>query len=146
MAELTNNPGIEVAELAEIYVERGVTPEVATLVAQQLMAKDAFGAHARDELGISTQMTARPVQAALTSAFCFSIGAAAPLALVLVSPEGWVVSSVAAGSVMFLAVLGAVGARVGGAGIIIPTLRVLFWGTTAMVITAGVGKLFGTIV
>ncbi len=146
MVELSNNPSFEVAELAAIYVERGVTPAVATVVAQQLMAKDAIGAHARDELGISTQMTARPVQAALTSAFCFSIGAGAPLALVLVSPEGWVVSVVAVGSVMFLAVLGAVGARVGGAGIIAPTLRVLLWGTAAMAITAGVGKLFGTVV
>lgn len=146
MAQLTTNPGFEVSELAAIYVERGVSPDVATLVAQQLISKDAIGAHVRDELGISTQLTARPVQAALTSAFCFSIGAAAPLVLVLTSPEGWVVSVVAVGSVMFLAVLGAVGARVGGAGIVIPTLPVLFWGTTAMAITAGVGKLFGTAV
>jgi VIT1/CCC1 family predicted Fe2+/Mn2+ transporter len=144
--ELAANPVREIEELAAIYVARGVLPRLARQVAQQLMAKDALGAHARDELGISDITTARPIQAALASAATFSIGAAAPLALVLVSPPSVLVYVVAAGSLVFLAVLGMVGAKAGGAGILRGTVRVTFWGTLAMAITTGIGYLFGTVV
>jgi VIT1/CCC1 family predicted Fe2+/Mn2+ transporter len=107
------------------------------------MAKDALGAHARDELGISAITTARPVQAALASAATFSVGAAAPLVLVMVSPANTLIPVVAAGSLLFLAVLGAVGAKTGGAGLLKPTLRVTFWGAFAMALTAGIGAIFG---
>jgi len=109
------------------------------------MAKDALGAHARDELGISEITTARPVQAALNSAATFSVGAAAPLALALVSPSSWIVATVSVGSLVFLALLGMIGAKAGGANILKPTIRVTFWGALAMGVTAGIGAIFGTV-
>jgi VIT1/CCC1 family predicted Fe2+/Mn2+ transporter len=144
--ELAANPVRETDELADIYVARGVQPRLARQVAQQLMAKDALGAHARDELGISETTTARPIQAALASAATFSIGAAAPLVLVVVSPTEFLVPAVAAGSLVFLAILGMIGAKAGGAGIIRGTIRVTFWGALAMALTTGIGTLFGTVV
>jgi vacuolar iron transporter family protein len=144
--ELRANPESELDELAEIYVKRGVEQALARQVAQQLMAKDALTAHARDELGISEMTAARPVQAALTSAASFSIGAAMPLLMVLVSPANVVVPMVSAASLIFLALLGAIGARTGGARVLRATVRVTFWGTMAMALTAGIGKLFGTVV
>ena len=115
-------------------------------VARQLMAKDALGAHARDELGISEITTARPVQAALASAATFSVGAAAPLVLVLVSPANALIPIVSVGSLLFLALLGAIGAKAGGAGLLKPTIRVTFWGAFAMGLTAVIGALFGKVV
>jgi VIT1/CCC1 family predicted Fe2+/Mn2+ transporter len=109
------------------------------------MAKDALGAHARDELGISEITTARPVQAALASAATFSVGAAAPLALALVSPSSWRIPTVSVGSLLFLALLGMMGAKAGGANILKPTIRVTFWGALAMGVTAGIGAIFGTV-
>jgi vacuolar iron transporter family protein len=144
--ELAGNPESELDELAEIYVKRGVDQTVARQVAQQLMAKDALGAHARDELGISEITTARPVQAALTSAASFSVGTAMPLLMVFVSPAGALVAIVSAASLAFLAFLGAIGARAGGATVLRGTARVTFWGALAMALTAGIGKLFGTVV
>jgi VIT1/CCC1 family predicted Fe2+/Mn2+ transporter len=145
-SELAGNPAFEKEELAEIYVKRGVEPTLARQVAEQLMAKDALGAHARDELGISEITAARPVQAALTSAATFSIGAAMPLLMVVVSPASMIVPIVAAASLGFLALLGAIGARAGGANVWRATMRVTFWGALAMALTAGIGKLFGTFV
>jgi vacuolar iron transporter family protein len=144
--ELATEPEAEREELAQIYVERGLETGLAHQVADQLMAKDALGAHARDELGISEITTARPVQAALTSAATFSVGAAAPLALVLVSPVEWLVPAVAGGSLLALAVLGWLGAEAGGAQVLRPILRVTFWGALAMAITFGIGALVGTAV
>jgi VIT1/CCC1 family predicted Fe2+/Mn2+ transporter len=144
--ELKKNPAFELDELTEIYVKRGVDKLLARKVAGQLMAKDALGAHARDELGISEITTARPVQAALTSAASFSVGAAMPLLMVIVSPASALVVIVSAASLAFLAVLGAIGARAGGAKIWRATARVTFWGALAMALTAGIGKLFGTVV
>jgi vacuolar iron transporter family protein len=144
--ELSENPTFEIEELAEIYVKRGVDQALARQVARQLMAKDALGAHARDELGISEITTARPVQAALTSAASFSVGAAMPLLMVVVSPRGALVPIVFAASLGFLAVLGAIGAKAGGANILRATARVTFWGALAMAVTAGIGKLFGTVI
>lgn len=144
--ELSESPAFELDELADIYVKRGVDPAVARQVAQQLMAKDALTAHARDELGISEITTARPVQAALTSAATFSVGAAMPLLMVVVSPVNALVPIVSVASLAFLAVLGAVGARTGGSNVLRATLRVTFWGALAMALTAGIGKLFGTVV
>jgi VIT1/CCC1 family predicted Fe2+/Mn2+ transporter len=144
--ELSENPAFEIEELAEIYVKRGVDHALARQVAQQMMAKDALGAHARDELGISEITTARPVQAALTSAASFSIGAAMPLLMVVVSPRGALVPVVFAASLGFLAVLGAIGAKAGGANILRATARVTFWGALAMAVTASIGKLFGTVI
>jgi VIT1/CCC1 family predicted Fe2+/Mn2+ transporter len=144
--ELSENPTFEIEELAEIYVKRGVDQALARQVAQQLMAKDALGAHARDELGISEITTARPVQAALTSAASFSVGAAVPLLMIVVSPRGALVPIVFAASLGFLAVLGAIGAKAGGANILRATARVTFWGALAMAVTAGIGKLFGAVI
>jgi VIT1/CCC1 family predicted Fe2+/Mn2+ transporter len=144
--ELSENPAFETEELAEIYVKRGVDQALARQVAQQMMAKDALGAHARDELGISEITTARPVQAALTSAASFSVGAAMPLLMVVVSPRDALVPIVFAASLGFLAVLGAIGAKAGGANILRATARVTFWGAFAMAVTAGIGKLFGTVI
>jgi VIT1/CCC1 family predicted Fe2+/Mn2+ transporter len=144
--ELSENPEFELDELAAIYVGRGVDPAVARQVAEQLMAKDALTAHARDELGISEITTARPVQAALTSAATFSAGAAMPLLMVIVSPAAALVPIVSAASLGFLAVLGAIGAKAGGSNVLRATVRVTFWGALAMAITAGIGKLFGTVV
>jgi VIT1/CCC1 family predicted Fe2+/Mn2+ transporter len=144
--ELSENPEFELDELAAIYVGRGVDAAVARQVAEQLMAKDALTAHARDELGISEITTARPVQAALTSAATFSAGAAMPLLMVIVSPAAALVPIVSAASLGFLAVLGAIGAKAGGSNVLRATIRVTFWGALAMAITAGIGKLFGTVV
>ncbi|HEV2561194.1 MAG TPA: VIT family protein [Rhizomicrobium sp.] len=144
--ELSGNPKAELNELAEIYVKRGVSKELALQVAAQLMAKDALAAHAHDELGISEITTARPVQAALTSAATFSTGAAMPLLMVIVSPAHMLVAMVSAASLGFLALLGAIGAHAGGANIWRATARVTFWGALAMALTAGIGKLFGTVV
>src|SRR5580704_14650748 len=138
--ELSENPTFEIEKLAEIYVKRGVDQALARQVAQQLMAKDALGAHARDELGISEITTARPVQAALTSAASFFVGAAMPLLMVVVSPTGALVPIVSVASLGFLALLGAIGARAGGANILRATVRVTFWGALAMALTAGIGK------
>jgi VIT1/CCC1 family predicted Fe2+/Mn2+ transporter len=144
--ELATVPEQELAELTGIYVGRGLDPDLAGQVARQLMAKDALATHARDELGISEHTTARPVQAAFTSAATFTAGAAVPLLSVLVSPASAVVWVVSATSLVMLAVLGAIGARTGGAAIWKPTLRVTFWGVLAMAITAGIGRLFGAVV
>jgi vacuolar iron transporter family protein len=144
-AELAAAPDAEAQELANIYCARGVEPELARQVAAQLMAKDALGAHARDELGISEVSTARPVQAALTSAATFSVGAVLPLAAVLLSPVAWVSPAVALVALLSLALLGAVGARAGGAGVMKSVLRVTFWGAFAMALTAGIGRIFGAV-
>jgi len=141
--ELLEDPKFEKEELAKIYVARGVEIGLARKVAQQLMAKDALGAHARDELGISEISTARPVQAALASAATFSLGAAAPLVLTLLSPSHWLLPVVSIGSLVFLALLGMIGAKTGGAAIFRPTIRVVFWGALAMALTAGIGALVG---
>ena len=145
-AEQGENPEFELDELAAIYVERGVDQRLARQVAQQLMAKDALGAHARDELGMSEITTARPVQAALTSAAMFSTGAAMPLLMAAISPANVLIPIVSAASLGFLALLGAIGARAGGANVLRATVRVTFWGALALAITAGIGKLFGTVV
>ena len=142
--ELSDNAEFELDELADIYVERGVDQALARRVAQQLMAKDALTAHARDELGISEITTARPVQAALTSAIMFSVGAGMPLLMVVISPASVLVPTVSVASLAFLALLGAIGAKAGGANILRATIRVTFWGASALAITAGIGKLFGT--
>ena len=144
--ELVENVALEGEELAQIYIKRGVDVELARKVSQQLMAKDALGAHARDELGISEISTARPVQAALTSAATFAVGAAMPLIAVLVSPANMLIPVVSVASLGFLAILGAVGAKVGGADTVRATLRVTFWGALAMALTAGIGALVGTAV
>ncbi len=144
--ELGENVEFERSELAQIYVKRGVDPALALQVAEQLMKKDALGAHARDELGISETSTARPVQAALTSAATFALGAAMPLLMVFISPADKLVAIVSIASLVFLALLGAVGAKAGGAGVVKATARVTFWGAFAMALTAGIGRLFGTFV
>ena len=141
--ELAEQPEAEMDELTQIYVERGVEPALARQVAQQMMAKDAFTAHARDELGLSEQVAARPVQAALTSAVTFAVGAALPLAIAILAPPTWTASAVSGGSLVGLAVLGALGARAGGAPVLRPTARVTFWGAFAMAATAGIGSLVG---
>ena len=142
--ELQSQPEFEREELTQIYVNRGVTPELARQVAGQLMAKDALAAHAHDELGISAMTTARPIQAALTSAATFAVGAAMPLAMVLFAPTASLVWTVSAASLLFLAFLGAIGAKAGGANVMRATLRVTFWGAFAMALTAGIGALVGS--
>jgi VIT1/CCC1 family predicted Fe2+/Mn2+ transporter len=144
--ELADDPEFEKEELAQIYVSRGLEVGLARQVAQKLMAKDALGAHARDELGISETSTARPVQAALASAASFSAGAAAPLAVAFLSPWNWLVPLVSGGSLVFLALLGMIGAQAGGADIVKATIRVTFWGALAMALTAGIGAALGTAV
>ena len=143
--ELAADPQAELKELAEIYVGRGLEPKLAEEVARQLMAKDALSAHARDELGISDNLLARPVQAAMASAASFTIGALPPLAIVLLAPAAWLTPAVAAVSLVGLAVLGAVGAKIGGAPVLRATLRVTVWGSLALAITAGIGKAFGAV-
>lgn len=145
-AELVAQPKFEREELARIYIDRGVSVDLAHQVADQLMAKDALGAHARDELGISEVTAARPIQAALTSAATFALGAAMPLAMVPVMPRETLVVGVSVASLLFLALLGAIGARAGGANVARATLRVTFWGALAMALTAGIGAVFGTVV
>lgn len=142
--EIATDREAESDELATIYTRRGLTPELAREVAAQLMAKDALAAHAHDELGLTPGGKARPVQAALVSAATFSVGAALPLAMAAVAPSQLLVPMVAAASLVFLAVLGALGARAGGANLLKPTGRVLFWGAFAMGATAAVGRLFAT--
>jgi len=144
--ELRSQPEFEREELAQIYVKRGLEAGLARQVAEQLMTRDALAAHAHDELGISEMTTARPIQAALTSAATFSVGAAMPLLMVLVSPASMLVLAVSVASLLFLALLGAIGARAGGANILRATLRVTFWGAFAMALTAGIGALVGTAV
>jgi vacuolar iron transporter family protein len=144
--ELATDGDFELEELAAIYVQRGVEPSLAKQVAQQLMVKDALAAHARDELGISEAMTARPVQAALASAGSFAVGAAMPLITVLIVPESILVPAVTLTSLVFLALLGLLAAWAGGAPILKSTIRVTFWGALAMGLTALVGSLFGTTV
>lgn len=144
--ELASNFELEQTELAQIYVGRGLDASLADQVAQQLMAHDALGSHARDELGINELFTARPVQAALASATAFTVGAFFPLILVWVLPSNILISSVSLGSLLFLAALGIVAAKVGGANMLKSALRVCFWGALAMIITAGTGALVGTLV
>ena len=144
--ELSENPKSEVEELAQIYVVRGVKPDLARQVARQLMTKDALGGHVRDELGISEISTARPIQAALASAATFSVGAAAPLILALLSPTTWLLPVVSIGSLVFLGSLGMIGAKTGGAEVLRPTIRVVFWGALAMGLTAAIGAMVGTAV
>jgi VIT1/CCC1 family predicted Fe2+/Mn2+ transporter len=132
-------------ELTAIYVARGLDPLLAKQVAQQLMAHDALGAHARDELGISETLRARPIQAALASAGSFAVGAAMPLLVTAMAPTAGLIPLVSGTSLVFLALLGGLAARAGGAGVMIGATRVTFWGALAMALTAGVGWLFGTV-
>lgn len=141
--ELSTNPEHERDELKDIYVGRGLDEVLATEVSRQLMAHDAIGTHARDELGISEMLTARPVQAALASAATFSIGALLPLLIVLVVPTAELMWAVSASSLFFLALLGTLAAYTGGASMMRSAIRVTFWGALAMALTAGVGALFG---
>ena len=143
---LSANKECEMEELAGIYVDRGIDPSLAKEVARQLMARDAIGAHARDELGISVVLKARPIQAAFTSASTFAVGAAMPLLTVVIVPATILVVFVAGVSLLFLALLGGLAARAGGASVTKGALRVAFWGALAMAATAGVGALFGGIV
>src|SRR5690348_15249579 len=143
--ELAEQPEFELDELTEVYRGRGLSAELAREVARQLMAKNALAAHARDELAISELTTARPLQAAIASAATFSAGAAAPLVATSLVPMPAVVPSVVAASLVFLALLGTLGARAGGAPTLKSVARVVFWGSLAMAVTAGVGKLFGTV-
>lgn len=144
--ELATDDAFERQELAAIYVARGLDASLAKQVADQLMAHDALAAHARDELGISETLSAKPVQAALASAAMFAIGAAMPLLTVLLSPATVLIPVVVGTSIVFLALLGAYGAHAGGAPVIKAALRVTFWGALAMALTAGVGALFGAVV
>jgi len=145
-AELQKDAVAEQRELTAIYVKRGLDAALAKQVAGQLMAHDALGAHARDELGITEAFSARPIQAALASAASFAVGAALPLAVTSLAPAQNLMVWVAATSLLFLAVLGVVAARVGGAPVLAGAWRVTFWGALAMGITAGIGSLFGTVV
>jgi VIT1/CCC1 family predicted Fe2+/Mn2+ transporter len=144
--ELESDPAAELHELKAIYVARGLEPELAQQVAVQLTAHDVLGAHARDELGISEALMAQPIQAALASAASFAIGALLPLAVTALAPAHGLIFWVAGMSLVFLAVLGIIAARVGGAGILMSARRVTFWGALAMAITAGVGALFGSVI
>ena len=143
--ELAEQPEAELAELTRIYIDRGIDADLARQVAVQMTARDAFAAHARDELGFSDHGLARPVQAALTSAGTFAAGAAIPLLLALVSPSRSLVPVVTGGSLLFLAVLGALGAKMGGAPALKPAVRVTFWGAVAMGITAAIGAMTGQV-
>ena len=145
-AELIKDPEAEQRELAAIYVDRGLDAALAKQVAVQLMQHDAMGAHARDELGISETINARPIQAALSSAISFAAGAALPLLVTALVPAATLITWVTATSLVFLALLGAMAARAGGAKMRVGAWRVTFWGAVAMAITAGVGKLFGAAV
>ena len=141
--ELRTDPVGEQDELTGIYVKRGLDPDLARRVARELMAKNALAAHARDELGISQITIARPIQAALTSALTFSVGAAMPLLAIILGPPRYLIFTVSGASLIFLGVLGAVGARTGGANILRATIRVTFWGAIAMAVTAGIGAWIG---
>lgn len=142
--ELATVPEAELRELTEIYIARGVDRATAKAVAEQMMAHDALEAHARDELHITEVTTARPVVAALTSAATFTAGAALPLLLAALLPMRWMAAGEAAGSILFLALLGALGAITGGARPLKPVVRVVFWGALAMALTAGIGRVVGT--
>jgi len=144
-AELKTDDVGEHKELMAIYVARGLDPTLAKKVAAQLMAHDALGAHARDELGISPALRARPIQAALASAASFVAGAAMPLAVTAIAPAAVLILFVSGSSLVFLAILGGLAARAGGAGVLLGAMRVTFWGALAMAVTAGVGALFGTV-
>jgi VIT1/CCC1 family predicted Fe2+/Mn2+ transporter len=144
-AELQADNKGEHKELSAIYVERGLEPALAKKVAEQLMAHDALAAHARDELGITEALRARPIQAASASAASFAVGAALPLLVTVFAPAAALIFVVAGASLIFLAALGATAARIGGARILIGAIRVTFWGAVAMAVTAGVGWLFGTV-
>jgi len=144
--ELATDPAGELAELTGIYVKRGLDPVLAKQVAEQLTAHDALAAHARDELGTSELLVARPVQAALASAATFAVGAALPLLAVVVAPGAYLIPLVSGASLIFLATLGGLAAYVGGASALRGAIRVTFWGALAMGITAGVGAIFGTVV
>ncbi|MBI0533499.1 MULTISPECIES: VIT1/CCC1 transporter family protein [Sphingomonas] len=143
--EIADRPEAEHSELAGIYMRRGLDAGLAREVARQLMEKDALGAHAHDELGLTPGSAARPIQAALTSAATFSVGAAMPLLMAAIAPPRLLVPLVVAGSLVFLAILGALGARTGGAGTLKPTVRVTFWGALAMAVTSAVGAIFGAV-
>ncbi len=145
-AELASQPDFERDELAQIFMQRGLDSKLAYEVADQLMAKDALGAHARDELGMSEVTAARPIQAAITSAATFATGAALPLLTALLLPRSILILGVSVASLFFLALLGAIGAQAGGANIGKATVRVTFWGAIAMALTAGIGAVFGTAV
>ncbi|SMD09821.1 Predicted Fe2+/Mn2+ transporter, VIT1/CCC1 family [Novosphingobium sp. B1] len=145
-AELTDDPDSEQQELAEIYIARGVEPETAKIVAAQMMAHDALASPTRDELHITATTTARPVLAAFASAGTFTAGAILPVLLAALLPIALIVAGTAVGSILFLALLGALGAKTGGAPIAKPVLRVVFWGALAMLLTAGIGRLVGTAV
>jgi VIT1/CCC1 family predicted Fe2+/Mn2+ transporter len=142
--ELSEDRPGELKESAGIYINRGLDKDLALQVAEQLMAHDALGSHARDELGISDTTAARPVPAALASAASFSVGGALPLLIALATPTGYVVATVAVASLLSLALLGIVGAKTGGANLLRAAIRVTFWGALAMGVTAGIGALFGT--
>jgi vacuolar iron transporter family protein len=144
-AELKADDRGEHKELAAIYVARGVEPSLAEKVAEQLMIHDAIGAHAQDELGISETLRARPIQAAFASAGSFAVGAAMPLMITAMAPRAHLIPLVSGTSLMFLALLGGLAARAGGAGVTVGAVRVTFWGALAMALTAGVGWLFGTV-
>lgn len=144
--ELEADPAFEKEELTNIYVGRGVDRDLATKVAEQLMAKDALGAHARDELHMSAFHEARPIQAAFASAGAFGIGAALPLVIAIFSPQSTLIAAVTAGSLICLAILGVLGARAGRANIWVGALRVTFWGAIAMIITALIGRLTGSVI
>jgi vacuolar iron transporter family protein len=144
-AELKADDKGEHKELTAIYVDRGLDPSLAKNVADQLMAHDALGAHARDELGITETLRARPLQAALASAASFAVGAAMPLLVTAVAPAAGLIPLVFGTSLLFLAILGGTAARVGGAGLVVGAIRVTFWGALAMAVTAGVGALFGAV-
>ena len=144
--ELATDPEAERAELTGIYVSRGLTPELAAQVADQLTAHDALGAHARDELGLSEATRARPVQAGLSSALAFAVGAAPPLLIAALAPMPAITRAVSLSSLLLLIALGATAARLGGASMVVGAARVTFWGAVAMASTALVGRLFGTVV
>lgn len=143
--ELETDWAAEHAELTGIYVKRGLEPQLAGQVAEQLMAKDALTAHARDELGLSEIHTARPIQAAMASAATFAVGAALPLLITLISPLTMVIPFVVGSSLVFLALMGVLAAWMGGAKIVVGAVRVTFWGALAMALTAFVGAIFGTV-
>ncbi len=145
-SELAANPQAELRELAAIYVKRGLAPQLAQQVAQQLTQRDALAAHARDELGLSPELAASPLQAALSSAASFALGAALPLSVVLVAPPPYLIASISATAIAFLALLGGIAARAGGARLWPSVRRVSFWGALAMAVTAGVGAGFGAVV
>ena len=142
--ELATQPDSEKAELTGIYEARGLSPELARQVADQLMEHDALGAHARDELGLSETTAARPIQAAIASAIAFAAGAALPVIVAAIAPTAMLAQLVTASALLMLVVLGALAARVGGAGMVRGALRVAFWGALAMAASAAVGRLFGT--